>query len=346
MIVINNFNDSAIKRRHVHVTFMLLALAVMSYYYYGIRAVIVTALSVFASVLVEYICCLATNKKYDWSDFSPIASGLILAMLMPASVPYRIVIFSSAFMASVCKHAFGGSGNVIFSPVAVSYIFSALAWPSFVLRYPTPQFFGSLPLETEISGALGRSFTYLVDNSLSSANYLDILLGRLSGPMGTYALAVIIIAAVSLLLLKDIPVSAFASALAVNCALNVIFPLTYTGFEAVFYSILTGSFTFVLTFMLCDPELAPKQTLARVIYGITFSVITFVLRRLCGLENSAVYAVVIAQIFVADLDRFSAYISNISFSLNNKTFGKVRKFIIFLKFWKAEKKKEVNGDEQ
>ena len=330
----------------MHVSATLLALVAMSYYYYGIRAVIVTALSVLSSVLVEYLCCMATKKKYDWSDFSPIASGLILAMLMPASVPYRIIIFSSVFMASVCKHAFGGRGNVIFSPVAVSYIFSALAWPSYVLRYPAPQIFGSLPLESEISGALGRSFTYLVDNSLSSANRIDILLGRLSGPMGTYALVVIAICAISLLLLKDIPVLAFVSAFVANCVLSVVFPLTYTGFEAVFYAILTGSFTFVLTFMACDPELAPKRSLARILYGAFFSVLAFVLRRACGLENSAVYALVIVQIFVSELDRFSAYVANIFGGLNGRTFGKIRKFVIFLKFRKSENKKEVSKNEQ
>ena len=92
----------------------------MAFYYYGLRAVIVTLISVGVSLLTEYICCQIVKKRFRLVDTSPIMSGMILALLMPASVPYKVVIFAAVFMIAVCKFAFGGNNNLIFSPAAVA----------------------------------------------------------------------------------------------------------------------------------------------------------------------------------------------------------------------------------
>ncbi len=317
----------------------------MAYYYYGLRALIVIGISVAVSVITEYICCLAMKKKYDWLDFSSINSGILIALLMPASVPYRIIVFTSAFMASVCKQAFGGRTNLIFNPVAVAYIFSALAWPLYVLRYPAPQPFGSLPLQSEITDVLGRSFTYLIDSSQSAANYLDILCGRLAGSMGGYAVLIIAVCMIALICMKNLPLSVIIPAVGVNFALHILYPLTYNGHEAALYSLVTGSFMFVLTFMACEPELTPKSTIARVLYGSLFSVLTFVLRRVCGLENSAVYALVIVEIFVLELDKYAAIVESRFRRFGGFMGGKLKKLVIFYKF-KSSDEKEVTSNEQ
>ena len=62
----------------------MLALNVMAFYYYGLRAVIVTLISVGVSLLTEYICCQIVKKRFRLVDTSPIMSGMILALLMPA----------------------------------------------------------------------------------------------------------------------------------------------------------------------------------------------------------------------------------------------------------------------
>ncbi len=310
----------------------MLALNVMAFYYYGLRAVIVTLISVGVSLLTEYICCQIVKKRFRLVDTSPIMSGMILALLMPASVPYKVVIFAAVFMIAVCKFAFGGNNNLIFSPAAVAYAFCALTWPNSVLRYPAPVPFGSLTLSSEVPDVMVRSFTHNVDVSLSSASYLDIIWGKLAGPMGTSCVLIILICAVSLYFFRDIPPSVFFSAVASNTLLFVLFPISASGWTAAMYSVITGSFMFVLVFMACDLRFVPRRSFAQALYGIAFSTVSFVLRKYCGFENSAVFGFLIASVFSSELDRFDLFAGNKLSKLGEILDQKISKAFIYVKF--------------
>ena len=275
----------------------------MSFYYYGYRAIIVSAISAAISLLTEYICCTVTGKRFSIRDTSPIMSALLLALMMPASVPYRIIVFSSIFMIAVCKYAFGGNKNLIFSPAALAYAFAVLSWPNNVLRYPEPVPFGHVSLESDVQELLDYSFTHYADISISSSSYLDIIWGRLAGPMGTTCILVIAICAVSLYLFRDIPGTVLFSAIAANVLLFVLFPLAATGWTAAVYALVTGSFLFVLVFMTCDYRFVPKRPVAQVFYGVLFALISFLLRKLSGIETAAVFSLLIVSVFSSELDR-------------------------------------------
>lgn len=318
--------------RFARATSFLLALNVMAFYYYGVRAVIITLVSVGISLLTEYVCCSVTGKKFRITDTSPIMSGMILALLMPASVPYRVIVFAAVFMIAVCKFAFGGNNNLIFSPAAVAYAFCALTWPNSVLRYPAPVPFGNLSLASDVPDVLVRSFTHSVDVSLSSASYLDIIWGRLAGPMGTSSILIILICAISFYFFGDIPSAVFFSAVASNTLLFVMFPITASGWTAALYSIATGSFMFVLIFMACDLRFVPKRTFAQTLYGIAFSTISFVLRKYSGFENSAVFGFLIVSIFSSELDRFDLFLRNLLSWLGSAIGRLISKAFIYVKF--------------
>ena len=334
VILINNISHEERNdlQRFARATSFLLALNVMAFYYYGFRATLVTIISVGISLLTEYICCQIVKKKFRLVDTSPIMSGMILALLMPASVPYRVVIFAAVFMIAVCKYAFGGNNNLIFSHAAVAYAFCALTWPNSVLRYPSPAPFGRLPLSSDIPDVMVRSFTHNVDVSLSSSSYLDIIWGKLAGPMGTSCVLIILICAVSLYFFRDIPPSAFFSAVASNTLLFVLFPISASGWTAAMYSVVTGSFMFVLVFMACDLRFVPKRGFAQALYGIAFSTVSFVLRKYCGFENSAVFGFLIASVFSSELDRFDLFAGNKLSKLGAILDQKISKAFIYIKF--------------
>lgn len=332
MIIIAAEYERNDRHRFARVTSFLIALNVMAFYYYGFRATIITLISVAVSLLTDYACCMATGRKIDFKDTSPLMSGMLLALLFPASVPYKIVIFAGIFMTAICKYAFGGNGNLIFSPVAVTYVFSALTWPNSLLRYPAPQPFGSLSLAPEITDVLDRSFTYYVDTSLSSASFLNIIWGKLTGPMGTMSILIIMICAISLYFFRDFPAPVFFSAVACNVLLFVLFPFSSTGWDSVLYSFVTGSFMFVLVFMACDYRFAPKHPFAQTVYGILFASLSFVLRKYCGIENSPVYALLIVCIFSSELDRLDILVSNFVTASCGYIGSKLRSVFIYYKF--------------
>ena len=298
--------ENSEKHRFGKITALLLTIVFMAFYFYGLRAVLVAGVSVLSSILADYFACSAMRKKYDWADFSPVMSGLLLALLMPASVPYTIMAFAAAFMAIVCKHAFGGNKNLIFCPVCIAYIFATFCFPSDILRYPTPDPFGSISIDNVVSDSLSHSYTYLLDNGASSTfSLLDLVWGKIAGPMGTSAALIILICAVALYFFGDIPATAFFAGFGANVLINVIFPVGETGWYAVLNSLVAGSYLFTLVFMACDPRYVPKRQFSQGVYGVAFAAASYLIRLNTSIENGAVFALPLLCVFRDEFDHLT-----------------------------------------
>lgn len=295
----------------------------MAYYYYGLRVLILTAVSVVTSVIVDYICVSLMKRKYDWSDQSPVMDALLLTLLMPASVPYSIMAISTALMVVIGKYAFGGNKNLIFSPVAVAYAFCSFNWSNVIMRYPIPAPFGEVSLAPTITDNLTQSFTYNFDNGAAGTfSLLDMLWGKLTGPMGTSNVLIIIICAVALYFFGDISTTVLFTGVAANVLLFVLFPENAFGWQAVCYSLATGSYMFVLVFMANDHRILPKHELSRFLYALTIAVLAFIFRRFTTIQNGAIFSLLVACIFSSEFDRLSEgflkLLDNVNVSLANK----------------------------
>ena len=124
----------------------------------------------------------------------------------------------------------------------------------------------------------------------------------------------------------------FFSAVASNTLLFVLFPISASGWTAAMYSVITGSFMFVLVFMACDLRFVPRRSFAQALYGIAFSTVSFVLRKYCGFENSAVFGFLIASVFSSELDRFDLFAGNKLSKLGEILDQKISKAFIYVKF--------------
>ena len=59
----------------------------MACFYYGMRSLAVGAFTVIAAVVANWISDLCSGRGLEWWDASPVVTGMIIALLMPASVP-------------------------------------------------------------------------------------------------------------------------------------------------------------------------------------------------------------------------------------------------------------------
>ena len=72
------------------VILLLLVLCALEFLYYGPRALMVCAAAVIPAVIADAACTLLRGRAPNPRDLSPIVTGLIIAMMMPASVPYYV----------------------------------------------------------------------------------------------------------------------------------------------------------------------------------------------------------------------------------------------------------------
>ncbi|MHC4472770.1 MAG: RnfABCDGE type electron transport complex subunit D, partial [Planctomycetota bacterium] len=99
-------------------------------YWFGWRALFTIALCVGAAVLSEFLVQRFRKVEVTCFDGSAVLTGLLFAYVMPASQPWYVSVFGSAFAIAVAKHAFGGLGNNIWNPALVARAFVLAAWPA------------------------------------------------------------------------------------------------------------------------------------------------------------------------------------------------------------------------
>lgn len=99
---------------------LLLVLCVLAFLYYGGRALIVCAVSVVTAVVCDALCTLIRGRRPNPRDLSPVVTGLIIALTMPATIPYYVVASAAVFAIAIVKHPFGGTGQNLFNPGAAA----------------------------------------------------------------------------------------------------------------------------------------------------------------------------------------------------------------------------------
>ncbi len=303
--MLNNNTEKTELSYFVDALFCLLALVVMSVFYYGYRVLIVTSLSVFVCYATDFLCSYLRNKKYVFNDYTSITGGFILALLMPASIPYGVIIIAAVVVTVIGKQAFGGNDNLIFNPVAVGYALVTLCWSKVMLMFPSPIPLGQLSLASQISETQSHSLTYFLNMGNIPFFYrLDILLGRFEGPMGTSHIIILFVCLFCFVLRKSASIFTVVSSLITLVIGAGLFPLAYNISlkAAIIFEIISCSTIYVLLLLLCDHRIIPKTRTGQSLYGILFAIMTLFLRRYIGLELSAIFAVLFSNVLVSTMD--------------------------------------------
>ena len=110
---------------------VLIALApamILSIYFFGFRALTVTAVSVLACWFFEKLYCKLMKVDDKTYDLSACVTGVLLAFVCPVTIPYWTIIFGAAFAILLVKMLFGGLGRNIVNPALAGRAFM-FSWP-------------------------------------------------------------------------------------------------------------------------------------------------------------------------------------------------------------------------
>lgn len=280
-----------------------LTLVFMSFYYYGPRTLILTLISVLTAYVTDIVCVKLRGEKYDFSDFSVPLSGILMALMMPASVSYSIVIVADILSLTIGKHFFGGKGKTIFNPVVVGFVLTSICWGSKVLLYPKPG--EVLPLSADVSVSVSPSLTQVLDYASNpSVSNVDIFLGKFTGPMGATHIVLIFVCAIVLMCRRSASFLIFFGGTGTIAVLSYIFRFFGSdAFSAVFYELASGSVLFAMLFFACDYYTVPQSKTSRLLYGMIIGVLTIVFQVVGNVENSILYALIISAPIGIALDK-------------------------------------------
>ncbi len=298
------------KAKYHNIIITLLAVMVMPVYLYGVHVIYLLFTGVVTALLIDFTCIkLIGGKKFQKYDYSGVVTALVTVMLMPATVPAWVVSVSIAIGICVAKYPYGGTGHNIFNPAAVGVAFCALCWPELVLRYPVPYTTYNFPNTNGVQYALSPASVLRVGGT-PKIDFVDVLLGKFSGPLGVTCMIVLFTCMFYLILRKVISKRIVFSALFVVCVFSLLFPRVITGqTTSILYELSSGAFIFGIVFMSNDPTTTPKTKNGRIFYGTLIGFFVMMFRYFGQTELEFVFAILLANVFASSCDRYADYLS-------------------------------------
>lgn len=261
----------------------LVALEVMAYFYFGIRTVILVGLCMAVSFLSDWLTVKLMKKEYSAEDLICLADGTAIALMMPASIDYKIPVISCIFAVVIGKNLFGGRKNIIFSPCAIGYLFAVTSWKDDVLMYPEiSSKLGIYNNDAELSRSL--SYTFNTTGQVKVTDF-EILLGNFEGAMGTVSILLLGVIAVVLIFRKAISTGAFAGVMSGLIFMSFVCPVTDSRTESLKYVLATNMFLFATIYIVSDKRTAPLKNYYSFFYGLFTALISYILLLTTGKEN-------------------------------------------------------------
>ena len=287
--------DFKSSRIMLDVMLALLPAMIVGIWMHGIRSLFVTAVAIVSAVAFEWLYSLVTKKRNTIVDGSALVTGMLLAMTLPATVPYWLVIVGCGFAIIFVKALCGGLGQNIFNPALSARGFMMLVYPAYMVRFEG------------LDGVTAATpLHHMVMPALPEESLLDMFLGRCPGSIGEVSALALIIGGAYLVYRKVISPRIPLSYLGTVAALTLVFSKTGAPVQWMLYSLFSGGVMLGAIFMATDYATSPVTAKGQIVYGIGCGALTVFFRYFGLFPEGVTYAILIMNAFVWIIDRHTA----------------------------------------
>ena len=175
----------SISKNMYGVLIALIPAFLVSLYFFGLGALIVTVVSVRACMIFEYLIQRFLMKKEPTlCDGSAILTGVLLAFNLPSNLPVWIIIIGALAAIGIGKMSFGGLGNNIFNPALVGRVFLLISFPAQMTTWPVVDALNVFPM-TYTDAQTGATVLSLMNEGVTELpSYGNMLVGAMGGSLG------------------------------------------------------------------------------------------------------------------------------------------------------------------
>ena len=265
---------------------------------FGMRALLVTLVCAAAAVAAEWACGMVLYHRNTVKDLSSVVTGLLLALTLPATVPYWLAAIGSVFAIVAVKGFCGGLGKNVFNPALGARAFMMLFWPVHLVRYIAP---GSVD-----GVASATPLHHMVMPALPEESLGQMFMGNIGGTIGEVCTLALLVGGIYLIVKGIISVRIPASYLGTVAVLTLIFSKGDNAVLWMLYSLLGGGVVLGALFMATDYATSPVTPKGQIIYGIGCGVLTVIFRYFGLFPEGVTYAILLMNACAWAIDRYCA----------------------------------------
>ena len=283
-----------------------------SVYFFGLRSLMLTAVTVAACVTTEALCRLAMKRANTIGDFSAVLTGLLLALNLPPTLPLWMAAVGGVFAIAVAKQVFGGLGYNPFNPALAARAFMLISFSEAMTTWTASAWktaAGALDAATTATPlSLLKTFnpnnsSFLIPNSSFIQN---AFLGNINGSLGEVSALALLLGGVYLLYRRvitwHIPV-AFLGTMAAFAFFA--YGMNLNALKLAEVHLFCGGAVLGACFMATDYVTSPITAKGKLIFGCGCGLLTMLIRLYGAFPEGVSFAILIMNAFTPLISRYT-----------------------------------------
>jgi len=298
--------DQSVKKIMWGVVLALIPAMFVSFWYFGLPAIVVTLTAIISCLVFEYLIQKFLLKETPTiTDGSAVITGILLAFNVPSGLPLWQMIIGSLVAIGIAKMSFGGLGKNPFNPALVGRVFLLISFPVDMTTWPKP-----VPLWTLADAVTGPTSLGILKEGLAKGETVsklyehlpsmqNLFIGGIGGSLGEVSAAALIIGGIYMLIRKiiswHIPVSYILTVALFTGIMHYINPERYI--DPIFH-LLAGGLMLGAIFMATDMVTSPMSYSGMIVFGIGCGILTVLIRLWGAYPEGVSFAILIMNALV------------------------------------------------
>jgi electron transport complex protein RnfD len=278
--------ENSIERMMLTFIIGLAPTSIVGIWLFGLKGLAIMIISMATAVIVETLIETLTHQRLTYKDYHAILTGLLLALILPPTVPWWIPMIGAGVAILLGKMVFGGLGNYPFNPVLVAWVVLKLSWPErFDLFFEPGSHIQTLTPLMAVKEDPSLFYSY---------DMVELFLGQKAGPIGTVCGLALLIGAIFILyrgiIRWHIPISFLCGVALFSGILHFINPDLY---PPVIFHLLSGGVLLGAFFLAPEPVTSPVTPKGMVLFGFLAGILTMIIRMWGAYPDGTFYAILI-----------------------------------------------------
>lgn len=293
--------DQSLKKIMWGVVIAMLPAMLVSFWYFGLPAIIITLTAVISCLVFEYLIQKFVLKQNPTiTDGSAVITGMLLAFNVPSSLPLWQMVIGALVAIGIAKMSYGGLGKNPFNPALVGRVFLLISFPVDMTLWPLPK-----PVWTMVDAVTGPTSLGVLKEGVAKGDTVsqlasqlpslqDLFIGGVGGSLGEVSAAALILGGLYMIFRKiitwHIPVSFIATVAIFTGIMWQVNPEQYIN---PMFHLLAGGLMLGAIFMATDMVTSPMTYKGMIVYGIGCGVLTVLIRLWGSYPEGVSFAILI-----------------------------------------------------
>ena len=261
----------------LYVIIALLPASLFGIWNFGYKALVLILVTIASCLASEWIFDKIVHKKNSLPDLSAVVTGLLLALNLPAGLPWWEAVIGSVFAIVIVKMLFGGLGQNFMN-------FSSAKFEAYS---------GATPLGM------------IRNQGLDSVNIMDMLTGKIPGTIGETSVIAILIGAIFLILMGVIDLKIPASYIVTFAIFMFIFGAQRFDMNYVVAELCGGGLMLGAFFMATDYVTSPITPMGQILFGICCGLLTGIFRCFGANAEGVSFAIILSNLLVPLIEKIT-----------------------------------------